>query len=440
LSFGVRFVLPTNYYTFIEYLHLVRDRVSEKSITNAEGAQSCQRVSYTLMTIWKWSEKRLVETTISVIKADIGSLAGHVVVPDFLFELARKEMKKGVEQKIINDFHVANAGDDLELIMTHFKGENNEEVHRLAFETFLKGTELAREKKIYAAGQDILKDTFSGNVKGMGPGSAEMTIEERKSEPFAIFMADKTEPGAFNLPLFKIFADPFNTAGLVIDPNLHHGFTFVVQDIMKEVPCFVDMKCPEEMYDLLALLGSTGTFTIKKIYRADGMVCASVSTDKLHSIAGKYVGKDDPVAIIRAHSGLPAMGEVLEAFTIPHLVAGWMRGSHAGPLLPVALKDSRCTRFDGPPRVIGLGFQISNGMLVGPVDLFDDVAFDITRQRGMEIADYLRRHGPFEFHRLSSDRMEYSTLPKVLDKCATRFTEEEIIPTGKAKDTSGSAE
>ncbi|MFW9911023.1 MAG: fructose-1,6-bisphosphate aldolase/phosphatase [Candidatus Thorarchaeota archaeon] len=382
----------------------------------------------------------MVETTISVIKADIGSLAGHVVVPDFLFELARKELKKGVEQKIINDFHVTNAGDDLELIMTHFKGENNEEVHRLAFETFVKGTELAREKKIYAAGQDILKDTFSGNVKGMGPGSAEMTIEERKSEPFAIFMADKTEPGAFNLPLFKIFADPFNTAGLIIDPNLHDGFTFVVQDIMKEVPCFVDMKCPEEMYDLLALLGSTGTFTIKKVYRADGMVCASVSTDKLHAVAGKYVGKDDPVAIIRAHSGLPAMGEVLEAFTIPHLVAGWMRGSHAGPLLPVALKDSRCTRFDGPPRVVGLGFQISNGMLIGPVDFFEDVAFDITRQRGMEIADYLRRHGPFEFHRLSSDRMEYSTLPKVLDKCATRFTEEEIIPTGKSKDTSGSAE
>ncbi|MHA1925248.1 MAG: fructose 1,6-bisphosphatase, partial [Candidatus Thorarchaeota archaeon] len=137
----------------------------------------------------------MVETTISVIKADIGSLAGHVVVPNFLLELARKELKAGVEKKIINDFHVTHAGDDLELIMTHFKGENDEEVHRLAFDTFIKGTELARKKKIYAAGQDILSDTFSGNVKGMGPGSAEMTIEERKSEPFAIFMADKTEPG-----------------------------------------------------------------------------------------------------------------------------------------------------------------------------------------------------------------------------------------------------
>jgi fructose 1,6-bisphosphate aldolase/phosphatase len=286
----------------------------------------------------------------------------------------------------------------------------------------------------------MLADTFSGNVKGMGPGSAEMVIEERRSEPIAIFMADKTEPGAFNLPLYKIYADPFNTAGLVIDPNLHDGFRFVIQDIMKDIPCFIDMKTPEESYDVLALLGSTGRYTIKKVYRHDGMITASVSTDKLHAVAGKYVGKDDPVAIIRAHSGLPAMGEVLEAFTMPHLVSGWMRGSHTGPLLPVGLKDSRCTRFDGPPRVVGLGFQVSNGMLIGPVDLFDDVAFDITRQRGMEIADYLRRIGPFQPHRLGEHEMEYTTLPKVLTRCENRFTEEEIVPKGKAKDTSESAE
>ncbi len=381
----------------------------------------------------------MVETTISVIKADIGSLAGHVVVPDFILDIARKSLKEGVEKKIINDFHVTNAGDDLELIMTHFKGENNEEVHKLAWDTFMKGTEKAREMKIYAAGQDILADTFSGNVKGMGPGSAEMTFEERKSEPIAVFMADKTEPGAYNFPLFRMYADPFNTAGLVIDPNLHDGFRFVIQDIKTDIPSFIEMKCPEESYDVLALLGSTGRYTIKKVYRADGMVTASVSTDKLHNIAGKYVGKDDPVAIIRAHSGLPAMGEVLEAFTLPHLVSGWMRGSHIGPLMPVGLKDSRCTRFDGPPRVIGLGFQVSNGMLIGPIDMFEDVAFDITRQRAMEIVDYLRRHGPFMPHRLHDQDMEYTTLPDVLVKYEKRFVDYEVVPKGKVKDTSDSA-
>ncbi len=382
----------------------------------------------------------MVETTLSVIKADIGSLAGHVIVPDYILEMARKSLKEAVENKVIMDFHVTHAGDDLELIMTHNKGEDNEEVHKLAWDTFMQCTKRAREDKIYAAGQDMLTDTFSGNIRGMGPGSAEMTIEERKSEPFGIFMADKTEPGAFNFPLYKIFADPFNTAGLVIDPNLHEGFSFVIQDVQKEVPCYVEMTTPEESYDVLALLGSTGRYTIKKIYRRDGLQAAAVSTDKLHMMAGKYIGKDDPVAIIRAHSGLPAMGEVLEAFTLPHLVSGWMRGSHTGPLMPVALKDSRCTRFDGPPRVIGLGFQVSNGRLLGPIDLFEDVAFDITRQRAMEISDYLRRIGPFQPHRLAELEMEYTTLPKVLSKCENRFTEEDIVVKGPKADNSDSPE
>ncbi len=382
----------------------------------------------------------MVETTISVIKADIGSLGGHVVVPDFLMELARKRLKEAVQKGIIKDFYVANAGDDLELIMTHHRGEGSEDVHRLAWDIFNEGAKLAREKKIYAAGQDILSDTFSGNVRGMGPGSAEMTIEERKSEPIAVFMADKTEPGAFNLPLFRIFADPFNTAGLVIDPNLHQGFVFVVQDIKQSEPHFVGLRCPEEMYDLLALLGSTSRYTIKKIYRKDGLVAASVSTDKLHQIAGKYIGKDDPVAIVRAHSGLPAMGEVLEGFTIPHLVAGWMRGSHVGPLMPVGLKDSRCTRFDGPPRVVGLGFQVHDGLLLGPVDFFEDVAFDQTRQRAMEVVDYLRRHGPFMPHRLDEESMEYTTLPNVLKRLEGRFSDTEIVVTGQVSDDSDSAE
>jgi fructose 1,6-bisphosphate aldolase/phosphatase len=125
--------------------------------------------------------------------------------------------------------------------------------------------------------------------------------------------------------------------------------------------------------------------------------------------------------IVRAQSGFPAVGEILEPFSFPHLVAGWMRGSHHGPLMPVGLKDAKCTRFDGPPRVVALGFQIKNGELIGPADLFDDVAFDETRRLAQQIADYLRRHGPFMPHRLGPEEMEYTTLPQVLEKLKDRF-------------------
>ncbi len=67
---------------------------------------------------------------------------------------------------------------------------------------------------------------FSGNVLGMGPGVAEMKIEERCSDPIVVFAADKTYAGSFNYPLFRIFADPMNTAGLIIDPEMICGFKF----------------------------------------------------------------------------------------------------------------------------------------------------------------------------------------------------------------------
>ena len=186
------------------------------------------------------------------------------------------------------------------------------------------------------------------------------------------------------------------------------------------------MKSPEEIHDILALIGAKSRFVIKKVYpRSDkfseGEPGAAVSTEKLYEIAGEYVGKDDPVAVVRCQAGLPALGEVLEPFSFPHLVSGWMRGSHNGPIMPVPVKDAVCTRFDGPPRVIALGFQISNGKLVGPNDLFADIAFDNARKKALEIADYMRRHGPFEPHRLPLQDMEYTTFPKVMEKLKDRF-------------------
>ncbi|MCS7103779.1 MAG: fructose-1,6-bisphosphatase [Candidatus Korarchaeum sp.] len=365
----------------------------------------------------------MVRTTVSVIKADIGSLAGHHVVHPRLKEAASQELAEARSSRSIEDFYVTAVGDDLQLIITHRKGVENAEIHELAWRTFKKCADIARDLGLYGAGQDLLKEAFSGNLKGMGPGFAEMEFEERPSDPIVVFMADKTEPGAFNLPLFKIFADPFNTAGLVIDPKLHSGFIFEIMDVIESK--VVELSSPEEMYDILSIIGTPSRYVIRRVFRkVDREIAASVSTTRLSLIAGKYLGKDDPVAIVRAQAGFPAVGEVLEPFSFPFLVAGWMRGSHVGPLMPVSERDARPTRFDGPPRIIALGFQVKGSKLIGPSDLFSDVAFDETRRMANVIADYMRRHGPMMPHRLGPEEMEYTTLPEVLKKLESRFRSE----------------
>lgn len=147
--------------------------------------------------------------------------------------------------------------------------------------------------------------------------------------------------------LYRIFADPFNTAGLVIDPRMHGGFLFEVHDLQQNTRVLFD--CPAELHDLLLLIGSPARYVIKRVIsKTLGEVAAVTSAQRLSLMAGRYVGKDDPVMIVRCQSGLPAVSEALEPFAFPHTVAGCMRGSHHAPLMPVSLTSAHPARFDGP--------------------------------------------------------------------------------------------
>ncbi len=361
-----------------------------------------------------------MRVTLSVIKADIGGYVGHSESHPDILACAEECLAAAKKSKLLIDYHVTKCGDDLQLIMTHQRGEEDETIHKLAWDTFVKGTKLARKLKLYGAGQDLLADSFSGNVKGMGPGVAEMEFEEREGEPVLIFMADKTSAGSWNMPLYKMFADPFNSIGLVIAPTMHNGFTFEVHDVKEHKK--IKFNAPEEIYDMLVFLGAMSRYVVKAVYSRDtGNIAAASSTQKLALIAGRYVGKDDPVCIVRCQGEFPAVGEVLEPFAAPILVEGWMRGSHMGPLMPTSMRDSTPARFDGPPRVIAMGFQLANGKLVGPRDMFEDKSFDLARSQANEMADMMRRHGPFEPHRLPLEQMEYTTMPAVMKKLRTRF-------------------
>jgi fructose 1,6-bisphosphate aldolase/phosphatase len=55
--------------------------------------------------------------------------------------------------------------------------------------------------------------------------------------------------------------------------------------------------------------------------------------------------------------------------------------------------------------------------------MFDDPAFDEARHQANVMADFLRRMGPFEPHRLPLEEMEYTTMPEVAKKLASRFEE-----------------
>ena len=122
--------------------------------------------------------------TLSAIKADIGGIGGHTRPSEELVETVKNFISN--RSDLLIDYYIGFTGDDIHIIMTHKLGIDNKQIHKLAWDAFTEGTKVAKEQGLYGAGQDLLKDAFSGNVKGMGPGVAEIEMEERPSEVFCI--------------------------------------------------------------------------------------------------------------------------------------------------------------------------------------------------------------------------------------------------------------
>jgi fructose 1,6-bisphosphate aldolase/phosphatase len=361
-----------------------------------------------------------MKTTLTAIKADIGSIGGHLTPTKRLIDRIDGFIATGKD--LVHDYYISYTGDDIAILLTHEQGSGNAEVHRLVWEAFKAGTEVAREQGLYGAGQDLLKDAFSGNVRGMGPGVAELTFEERENEPFLLFTADKTEPGAYNLPLYLAFSDPMYNAGLILSPTLGQGFTFTVMDVENtDKDRIIKLSVPEDIYDLAALLRDNGRFVVESIHsRATGEQAVSCSTTRLHNIAGKYVGKDDPAMLIRTQKSFPATGEILSPFSIGHYVAGFMRGSHTGPLMPVKARTG-VSFFDGPPIVSCLAFCVHNGKLTDPVDVFDHPYWEWVRNKTSQKAYDIREQGFSGPAMLPFPDLEYVGITDRMEKLEGKF-------------------
>jgi fructose 1,6-bisphosphate aldolase/phosphatase len=362
-----------------------------------------------------------MKTTLSVIKADIGSIGGHIKPSEKII----KKVKDFVEDQgsgFIIDSYIGYTGDDIAILCSHTRGVLNEKVHKLAWDAFIAGTEIAKEQGLYGAGQDLLKDAFSGNVKGSGPAVAEIDFEERPNEPFLFFAADKTDPGAYNLPVYLGFADPMHNSGLMLAPAMEKGFKFTIIDVSyTEADRIIELNTPEEIYDIAALLRDPERFVIESIHsRGSGEQALAVSTTRLHNIAGKYTGKDDPVMLVRVQGGFPATGEVLSPFNIGPYVAGFMRGSHTGPLMPVT-KNTGISFFDGPPVVSCLAFCVHNGKFTEPADAFDHPYWDWVRDNISQKANEIRKQGFFGNAMLSYSELEYGGIVKKMERLDKKF-------------------
>ena len=344
-----------------------------------------------------------MKITVSVIKADVGGIGGHTRPSDALIQAVRDTVNNS--KHLLIDHYIGYCGDDVHIVMSHTHGMNSEQIHKMAWDAFMAGTKVAQEEGLYGAGQDLLKDSFSGNIKGMGPGVAEMEFEERANEAFTVFAADKTEPGAFNYPIYRMFVDALSNTGLIVNRNLADGVIMNIMDV--EEGKVARLELWQDKPTIEAALMYPGRYVVDTVTTKDGEPILAASTDRLHNIAGTYVGKDDPILLVRTQKLFPATEEVGSVFNNPHYVAGNTRGSHNMPLMPVKLNSAATINFC-IPIVESLVFSMHNGKFTGPFDGFSTPDWDYIREIATKKAISIRSQGFIHPATLVPSELEYA--------------------------------
>ena len=111
-----------------------------------------------------------MKLTLSVIKADIGGFVGHSESHPEILASANESLNKAKTEGMLIDYYVTKCGDDLQLIMTHSMGVGSEKIHKMAWDTMVKGTEIAKKLKLYGAGQDLAGGCLLRQRQGHGAG------------------------------------------------------------------------------------------------------------------------------------------------------------------------------------------------------------------------------------------------------------------------------
>ena len=372
-----------------------------------------------------------MKITLSILKADVGSIGGHTKPSDKMMDATREAVQAAIDSKLIIDGYVSHTGDDIAMLVSHTHGPDNDDIHQFAWRTFLEATAIAQRHGLYGAGQDLLVDAPSGNIRGAGPAVAEVEFEHdpvktnrvRPAESFLMFAADKCGPGAYNLPFFLGFADPMYCAGLML-PRMIGGFKFRIIDMdHTEGDSVIELNAPEDYYKIAMLLRDNERFGIDAIIsRTYDEMAVAVSAQRLHSIAGTYTGKDDPVALVRTQGVFPAPEELVSPFTKAHYIGGDARGSHVMPLMPVAL-NTPVTGIYCLPLVSCAGFSLdAEGYFSdGVVDIFDNPAWDYVRTRAQEKALAMRDQGWSGAAMLPYNELEYSGFRDTVEGLMSQF-------------------
>ncbi len=107
-----------------------------------------------------------MRVTLSVIKADVGSVGGHTRPSERMLAAVREEVRGAIDAGLLLDGLVTHTGDDIAIVARHTHGRGARPVHDLAWRAFMRATEVAKKRGLHGAGRDLPTDAPAGDPRG----------------------------------------------------------------------------------------------------------------------------------------------------------------------------------------------------------------------------------------------------------------------------------
>jgi fructose 1,6-bisphosphatase len=104
-----------------------------------------------------------------------------------LFRIVEGYMRNERREPIC-DFFVCHTGDNIAALFNYSLETEDEGVHKLTWNAFTAQAKIAKKQGFSGAGQDLLKNSFFGNMKGMGPATLGLTLSTDMANEFKFVM------------------------------------------------------------------------------------------------------------------------------------------------------------------------------------------------------------------------------------------------------------
>ena len=294
----------------------------------------------------------------------------------------REASRAALADAALTDSSVLVADGALTVVALHDAGDGNTDVHRVVWNALDAAMSAARAIGAPGLGEGLTVDAFTGSLRGTGLSLAELVMTERPAGPLVVLLGTGASVGVFNLPLARLFADPFATPGLVHEPGLRRGFNFEVHDL--DEPRKRMFAAPAELHDLLQTLAEVDRYLLQRVVTAEGGVVSVTSSSRRADVLGSAAHEDAPIAVVRTGGDAPALEDLVRVLRMPQVA--W-RGD--GRLRPVT------------PRAFAL--HVAGSRLLEAADLTVGADFEGARGKARNVSGLLAGQGPFAPRRGGTD-------------------------------------